>query len=158
MKFRKSAAETLRDNLAAHELYSQLSGKPIPDHIPRPAPKQERKPHGFDGKPLERDVKKAIVKELRKHAAVTSVLVNVSGMAESANGRMYQVGIRGKLDLSIKLRCGRWGELEVKRPGFSPKPHQYERMKTVRAQGGFADWACSVEQAVLIIEGWHYLK
>lgn len=108
-----------------------------------------RKP---SAKPKEASVLKAIIDALRTHPKVASVERNQSGVFREGE-RWIRVGSKGKLDLTVYLRDGRYMELEVKRPGEKLSDHQIERIRKIRQGGGLADWARSVEQARAIIEG-----
>ena len=161
MKFRKSAAETLRDNLAAHEHYAAMTGKPIPDHIPRPAAKQER--HA-SGKPLEADVISGVADLLRVHPLVEIAVRMNSGMVYNDNGAPVwfvrfikpRSGMRMPDFLAI-LKGGIVCAIECKRPDWRGPKDDREReqdqfLLAVRKAGGRAGFATSVDMALRIIE------
>jgi hypothetical protein len=148
-RFHKSLRDAKREAAAGLEFYAKLSGKPTPPELITAdlAKPRKYKPQGAHGRPLEKNIRAAVVKALRAHPLVASVSVNFSG-----NMGGYYIGIRGKGDLSVKLRNGRWGEIELKVPGRKPTPVQLNRLEHVRRIGGFAGWAVSVEEAVRIVE------
>ncbi len=115
-------------------------------------PVRERAPRKPSGKPLERDVLKAIIKALRKHPNVVRVERNQSGVFREGK-RWINVGSKGKADLTVYLRDGRYAEIEVKRPGGKVSEAQFKRMYAIRAAGGLAGIAESVEDAFNIIHG-----
>lgn len=151
---------SLRDQrLAAKralDFYADSFGKPrLEIHIPE---KRERKPRPMRGvdidavhrKPLESQVLKAIVQRLRLDPRVASVERNQSGVFREGN-RFIRVGTRGKLDLTVYLRDGRYCEIEVKRHGRKPEPHQQARIDSIRAAGGIAGYATTPEEALAIL-------
>lgn len=114
-------------------------------------PKRVRKPRGTaSGVPLERDVLKQIIRALRADPRVAMVERNQSGLFQDGN-RYIRVGSRGKLDLTVLLTSGRYAEIEVKRPGRKPDPHQLERIEAIRKNGGIAGYATSPEQALELL-------
>ena len=163
MKFRKSAAETLRDNLAAHEHYAAMTGKPIPDHIPRPGAKQTRTPHVPS--PLdEAAISKAIWSLLQSHPLVVLAVRINSGAARSDDGAHVQFhrwckpksGMRMSDDVCV-LRGGIICCIEVKRgdwrgPSGDREREQDQFLLAVRKAGGRAGFATSVDMALRIIE------
>lgn len=103
-----------------------------------------------DSRPLERNVLKAVVKALRADPRVARVQRNTSGVFQEG-GRIIRVGSRGLLDLTIFLKSGAYAEIEIKRPGGKPEPHQAERIATIRASGGIAGYATSAEEALALL-------
>jgi hypothetical protein len=102
--------------------------------------------------PLERDVLKAVVDALRLDPRVARVERNQSGVFQDGS-RYIRVGTRGKLDITVYLKDGRYIECEVKR---SPnirllRPSQAQRIKEIRASGGLAGWCWNVESALALI-------
>lgn len=115
------------------------------------APKRIQRAQGSDGRPLERNVLKAVIKALRGDPRVSRVERNQSGMFQDGD-RIISVGARGKLDLTIYLRSGRYMELEVKRDGKTqPSGEQRARITKIKAAGGLADWCWSVESALAVL-------
>jgi hypothetical protein len=145
--------QTKRDHIlalnAADRFYAGMAGKePL---FQQPVPKQ-RTPRAIrpSGIPLERDVIKAVVKILRYDHRVSRVERNQSGVFQDGN-RYIRVGMKGKLDLTVYLKSGRYIEIEVKRPGAKPAPHQAARIAEIRAQGGLAGYCWSVESALALL-------
>lgn len=95
---------------------------------------------------------RAVMQALRMHPSVASVERNQSGVFQEGN-RVIRIGSRGKLDLTVYLRDGRYIEIEVKR---SPdvkllSAAQLERIRSIRANHGLAGWCWSVESAIALI-------
>lgn len=101
--------------------------------------------------PLERTILAAIRKALAVHPRVAMVERNQSGVFMDGD-RHVRVGSVGKLDLSVVLRTGQYGELEVKRPGGRMSNAQKQRLSRVRAAGGFAAMVTSVNEAIAAVE------
>jgi hypothetical protein len=117
-------------------------------------PKRHRVRRPVDGKPAapyERDVLAQIIKVLRLDPRVSRVERNQSGVFQDGN-RYIRVGVRGKLDLTVYLKSGRFAEIEVKRD-FKTKPdaHQLERIAQIKREGGISGWAWSPESALAIL-------
>lgn len=120
-------------------------GIPLRNEI---APKRTRRAAGSDGRPLERDILKAVMKALRLDHRVASVERNQSGVFQDGN-RYIRVGSKGKLDLTVYLKTGRYLELEVKRDRHAhPTREQMERIDSIKRSGGLAGWCWSVESAL----------
>lgn len=117
-------------------------------------PKRARVRRPVDGKPAapyERDVLTKIIKALRSDPRVARVERNQSGVFQDGN-RYIRVGVKGKLDLTVYLKTGRFAEIEVKRDEKTkPDPHQLERIATIKREGGIAGWAWSAESALAIL-------
>lgn len=146
---RPTYREILIRNKAALDFMAAAAGKPCLD-ITIPPPPKKRAPRTASGKPLERDVLKAIVQALRLDPRVSRVERNQVGVFQEGN-RYIRVGSKGKLDLTVYLKSGRYAEIEVKRPGEKPKPHQQDRIDSIRAAGGIAGYATSIEEAQAIL-------
>lgn len=139
---------------AAHRFMASLSPKPgaaeIAEQFCRPVPK-ERAPRAPSGRRLEKSALKEVFAALRGDPRVARVERNTSGVFRDGD-RYVSVGVRGKLDLSVYLKSGRWGEIEVKRDERAkPKPHQEARISRVRAEGGFAGVAWDAESALKLL-------
>jgi hypothetical protein len=150
---RRSLRESLLESRRGLEHYAILSGRPTPPEfrqIAVPPEPKKRKPAGANGKPLERDVLKRIIVALRADPRVALVQRNQSGVFQEGN-RYIRVGSRGLLDLTVYLHGGRFAEIEVKRPGGKPEPHQAERIATIRANGGIAGYATSPAEALALL-------
>jgi hypothetical protein len=136
-----------------------MYGKPeVAASLVQPLPKRRKQKADMRGvdidaihrKPLERDVLKAVVQVLRLDRRVARVERNQSGVFQDGN-RFIRVGVRGKLDLTVYLKSGKYLELEVKRPGGKPEPHQQKRIDDIRAAGGLAGCATSIEEALELL-------
>lgn len=147
---RPSVREMREASYKAHQFYSAMSGKPLPDFVQQPAPAEQRAPRKTSTKTPERVVLKAIIQALRNDPRVASVLRNQSGVFRDGN-RFIRVGTRGLLDLTVYLHGGRFAEIEVKRPGGKPEPHQAERIAAIRANGGIAGCATSADEALALL-------
>ena len=166
---RKSLRDTLTDNLAAFK----SNGRPADpvraarydgqvarweEQIASLGPKRERKPRvpGVDidrahkNTPLERNVIKAAMQALRLDRRVARVERNQSGVFQEGD-RWIKVGVRGKLDITIYLKDGRYIEAEAKRPGKKPEPHQKARIEQIKRDGGMAGWFDSIETALALL-------
>lgn len=116
----------------------------------REVPK-ERAPAKPSGKPLERDVLKAVMQALRWDPRVARVDRNQSGVFQDGN-RYIRVGSKGKLDLTVYLKSGKFAEIEVKRgPGEKLRERQAQRIEEIRAAGGIAGWCWSIESALALL-------
>jgi hypothetical protein len=114
-------------------------------------PLRQRSSPGFDGRPLERDVLKAIIQALKLDRRVASVERNQSGVFQDGK-RYIRVGTKGKLDLTVYLKDGRYAELEVKRDQrTTPEEHQLQRIEHIKRSGGIAGWCWSLESALAIL-------
>ena len=100
--------------------------------------------------PLEREVLKAVTKALRADPRVARVERNQSGTFREGE-RWIKVGTRGKLDLTVYLKSGRYMEIEVKRPGGKPDPRQALRIEAIKREGGLAGWCWSAESALALL-------
>jgi len=151
---RRERIEAVNRGLRA---WGVMYGKPeVAEALQQQLPKQRTpRMRGVDidrvhRKPLERDVLKAIVQRLRLDPRVARVERNQSGVFQDGN-RYIRVGVRGKLDLTVYLKSGAYLELEVKRPGGKPEPHQQKRIDDIRASGGLAGYATSPEEAIKLL-------
>ncbi len=107
-------------------------------------------PQGTSDRPLEREVLKQVTRALRSDPRVVRVERNQVGLFQDGN-RYIKVGTKGKLDLTVYLCNGRYAEIEVKRPGGKPKPHQAARIAEITAEGGIAGWCWDVPSALAIL-------
>ena len=148
---RKSFQDTLRANNRALAFMAAASGKtPIQSEV-REKRKRVQRPGGQRSTiPLERQVLKAVYAFLHHHPRVAFVDRRQSGLLQSED-RMIRVGKPGILDLSGMMKGGRYFEIEVKRPGLFPTELQWKRIYMIRASGGIADTATSVEDAQRIL-------
>jgi hypothetical protein len=114
-------------------------------------PLRQRSTPGADGRPLERNVLKAVIKALRADPRVARVERNQSGVFLDGD-RTITVGSKGKLDLTVFLTSGKYIEVEVKRDMKTlPKAHQWQRIKQIREAGGLAGWCWNVPSAIALL-------
>lgn len=152
---RISLRERLERNHATLSFYAKGAGKPPP---PKPAllvameeRAARRRPRSASGRPLERDVLKAVIQALKLDRRVSSVERNQSGVFQDGE-RYIRVGTRGKLDLTVYLKDGRYAELEVKRDARTkPEEHQLRRIEAIRRDGGIAGWCYDVPSALAVL-------
>lgn len=150
---RLSLREQFQQSHAGQSFYAKMAGKPPP---PLPElltmPKRQVSAPGSDGRPLERDVLKAVIAALRADPRVASVERNQSGVFQDGN-RYIRVGSKGKLDLTIYLKSGKYIEAEVKRePNVKLLSEaQSQRIKDIRAAGGMAGWCWNVDSAIALL-------
>jgi hypothetical protein len=140
----------------AFDAWGAMFGKPevaesLKTKLP-PKRSQVRRPvDGRPAAPYERDVLVQIIKALRADPRVARVERNQSGVFQDGN-RYIRVGVRGKLDLTVYLKTGRFAEIEVKRDAKTkPDPHQLERIAAIKREGGIAGWAWSAESALAVL-------
>lgn len=155
--FRPSLAQTKRANQRAMDLYAACSDKPRFDVGANPARHPAQSPRGSTGKPLERDVQRAVLAFLRKHPAVAFAGRLNSGSAQLQDGRpiwFHTLGT-GAPDIigAMKRGCA-WLAIEVKRPGSKPRPDQVAWLQAIADAGGCAGWVDCVEDAQRIVGEW----
>lgn len=154
--FRKSLAATKRANQFATDLYWTGEGERIDLRAPaarQPSPT----PRGSTGKPLERDVQRAVLAFLKAHPAVAFAGRLNSGSAQMQDGRpiwFHTLGA-GAPDIvgAMKRGCA-WLAIEVKRPGAKPRPEQVAWLQEITDAGGCAGWVDCVEDAERILREW----
>ena len=100
---------------------------------------------------LEKHVLKAVLQFLRAHPAIASVERSQSGVFQEGN-RTVRVGFVGKLDVTFMTKTGRYGEVEVKRPGMKPSIAQTARIEKIRSNGGISGYVTSVDEMQALIE------
>lgn len=132
-----------------------------PEEIPE-QPKR-RRPGSFPKpRPLEKDIKTAIVQCLKLHPAVIPESVTVVGVSGGQIMRRdgsltpwRRWGEPGTPDLVGRLRDGRKFRIEVKTPARRREvsEEQREMLDETIAAGGIAGVATSVEEAIAIVEG-----
>jgi hypothetical protein len=149
---RPTLRESLESSKRAQDFYAAMAGKPPIESklLRRWAEAQRAAPRRDHSKPLERSVLKAITQALRLDRRVARVERNQSGLFREGD-RFIRVGSRGKLDLTVYLKSGRYVEIEVKRPGGKPEPHQQQRIDAIRASGGLAGCATSIDEALALL-------
>lgn len=153
-------ARTHREQLeraqAVSDFYADSAGKPRMQSalLAKLPPKRHRIVRPVDGRPampLERDVLLQIIKALRADPRVARVERNQSGVFREGN-RFIRVGVKGKLDLTVYLKSGRFAEIEVKRSEkVKPEVHQVARIQEIKREGGIAGWAWSAESALALL-------
>lgn len=113
-------------------------------------PKRDKVRRPVDGKPvgrLEKHVLADVLQALRQDPRVALVERTQSGLFQD-NDRYIRVGTPGKLDITLMLVGGRYGEIECKRPGGKPDERQQRRIDAIRRNGGIAGCATSAEEAL----------
>lgn len=149
---RLSLREMLEASHRARSYYAASSDKPappLPERLVKMGTKRTYKP---SGKPLERDILKEVMRDLRADPRVARVDRNQSGVFQEGN-RHIRVGSRGKLDLTVYLRDGRFVEIEVKRApqvGLLSEA-QRERIRSIKAEGGIAGWCWNSASAIALL-------
>jgi hypothetical protein len=99
---------------------------------------------------LETDIQKGILAYLNLFGFFWKVQIN--GLYDRQTGRWRKTGMKGTSDIIGVLRGGRFMSVEVKRPGNEPTLHQLLFMQRVRAAGGIAIVASSVENVSHILQ------
>lgn len=113
---------------------------------------RKRRPAVRDpSKRYEADVLRDILSALRKHPRVARVERRQSGVFRDGE-RWIGVGRRGDPDITGILKGGRAFAIEVKRPGEEPNELQARRLEEIKAAGGVAGCAHSVEEAHAIVD------
>ena len=155
VRFRPKLRDTVKATMAHLAAFGDIPAELQASHDTLVAglPKQRgpRAPSKPSGKPLERDVLRAILRALKNHPLVAMVQRRQSGVFREGD-RFVRVGKRGEADVSGILKGGRSFAIEVKRPGGKPSELQTEFIRCVIAAGGVAGVATSVEEALAIIE------
>ena len=98
--------------------------------------------------PLEAEVLPAVLDVLRWHPAVAWVERMNRGGFVNPSGQYVNFGFEGMSDLTGQMRDGRRLEVEVKRPGRKPTNEQRKYLERVRAAGGVAFYATSVDDVI----------
>jgi len=126
-----------------------------------PAQPKRRRP-GTAKRPVVReiDIQRAILTALSMHPRVARIeRINVmAGRLIGRDGkpsRFMRSCLRGRVDLDGFMTDGRVIAIEVKRPSTRNTVTDEQRayLDQVAAAGGIAGVACSVEEAVAIVEG-----
>jgi hypothetical protein len=126
-----------------------------------PAQPKRRKPGTVRRvEPREVELQKLILAALRLHPKVARIERTNTGAGrflrrDGTAGRFVRFGFAGQSDLSGMSKCGRVIAIEIKRRSTrnDVSEHQRAYLDQVRAAGGFAGVACSVEDAYEILEG-----
>lgn len=68
-------------------------------------------------------------------------------------GAIVHVGIHGESDIDgFRRGDAKAYFLEVKLPGYKPRPDQYAFLDAMKRMGAIAGWCTSVEEAINIVE------
>ena len=150
---RKSLSDTIRANQRALNHMAAMAGvEPHPDLVQAVAPKRKRRTRSASGKPLERNILKAVLDALRHHPRVAFADRRQSGVFVDGE-RHIRVGSVGVGDISGMLKVsGRYFEIEVKTETGKATDAQITRMNMIWDAGGIAGIARSVEAALTILE------
>ena len=103
-----------------------------------------------DTGPSEAQVLKSVLAYLRRHPLIASVERSQSGVFRDGD-RHIRVGFVGKLDVTFMTKQGRYGEIEVKRPGKNPTEAQAERIAKIKANGGISGFVTSIEETAALL-------
>lgn len=149
MRGRKTFRETLEANDRALRGYAALAGKPIVhDPLPSVRPPRQRAAPGADGKPLEKDILKAILGYLHLCPAVVFAGRFNQGTMEEGGRFVRMSTITGFPDVHGMLVGGRAFYVEVKRHNGRVEPHQQRFIDKVIAGGGIAFVARSLDDVI----------
>ena len=148
LRSRPSRRDVLLANKAALDGLSRMAGREPEPFLTRiPDPPKPRKP---SGKRLEKHALREILAGLRSHPHVAFCLRMQSGLFENED-RTIRVGTVGLPDIIGMLRGGVFFGIEVKGEGGTPSVHQYAWIDRIRAAGGKAGFAWSLDDALEII-------
>lgn len=148
----RRGARSLRDTMLANKRaldYMADNAQKPRMNIAIPPPPRQRKP---SGKPLERDVVRAVMDMLRRHPKVGFVHRLQSGLLDQGE-RMIRVGSVGMPDLCGVLKGGRAFYIEIKTADGVVTDAQNHMIDILQHAGAACGIARSVEQALAIIEG-----
>lgn len=107
--------------------------------------------------PLEKDIQRVILAALRLHPKVARIERTNTGAGQFIRngkvGRFVRFGFPGQPDLTGLARDGRVIAIEIKRPSTrnTVSAEQRAYLDQVRAAGGYAGVATSVEEAFAIL-------
>lgn len=149
-RFARSFRDQLRAANAADRHYAAMFGKE-PAFQNAVKPKRERAPSVPDvnAPPMERDVLKAVWKFLAHHPKVAWCCRVNSGMLQLDEDRFIRFNTkRGMSDIIGQMRDGRFLAVEVKREGAVLLEHQEDFLNEVRANGGIAFVARSIDDCI----------
>ena len=150
----KTLKETRRANDAALNFYAVTFGKgPRFDLEPVAAvtPARDRKPQAGP----EAGVLSAVLKVLSIHPAVAWVRRMNTGafkIGEGRSARFFRAGFVGCSDIIGQMKDGRFLAIECKSASGKLSEAQINFIDTVRASGGVAGMARSIDDALLIIK------
>ena len=154
---RRTFRKPLRDTMHSNQAIMRALGVPE-DKLQTPASlahldKQKRSYAKRQvSEDSERSVLKQIIAALNAHPLVVFVWREQSGVFGEGN-RVVTVGFRGKPDLIGMLRTGHFFAIECKNSkGGKESPEQAYYLSLIRAGGGLAGFASSVDDAIAIVE------
>ena len=147
---RKTLRDTLADNNRADAWLAAMYGKRPQAQSALP-PQRVKRTRSASGKPLEKHVLRAVLDALRHHPKVAWVARMQSGLFMQ-DDRMIRVGYRGLPDIVFMLKGGRLGCVECKSESGRLTSEQQSTIELIRAHGGCAGVARSVEDAIAILE------
>lgn len=144
---KRNPRQSLRNQLADSErwnnFYAVMAGiDPVP--LPIQLPEKRAYTKRTDTGPTEAQVLKSVLSFLRSHPQIATVERSQSGMFIEGNRRI-RVGFVGKLDVTFMTKQGRYGEIEVKRPGGKPTDAQAARIEKIKAGGGISGCVTCIE-------------
>lgn len=176
--FKPSLQDQRRASLAAqqamaHDGMSDAAKRHLAEFAATVKPKQIRAKSGGDGRRLESDIQREIIKFLLQHPMVVMVERINSGAVYGEQGnfirfhtvmlpKCYQkFGAVRVVDLNVMLHDGRRMAIECKRDGWSRPTDQREReqgnyLSLIRSRGGIGIFAASVEdvRVALVANGY----
>ena len=107
---------------------------------------------------LETQTETSIVNAIREYLEMVgciAVRINAGAVVvspgEGKSRRLYRGAPAGTSDILGCLPGGRFFAIEAKRPGMKPTEKQSAFLESVRATGGIAGVACSVEEAAEVL-------
>jgi len=146
---RMSLREKMQKNKAALDFMADMAEKDRLEFDIPPPPKK-RGPRKPSDVPLEKEVLADVLQALRMDPRIALVERAQSGVFQDGD-RHIRVGTPGKLDITLMLVGGRYGEIEVKRPGKKPDERQANRIEAIKRNGGIAGYATSAEEALALL-------
>ena len=150
--------EARQSNRLMEAMYGDIrrdKGVPLGISIDDPVRKQRaaRKP---SGKPMERDILKAIMQLLQRHPKVARVWRQNSGtFSRQYKGKTHYIRAntaKGMADIMGVLKSGRSLAIEVKSPTGLVAAHQHEFLNSIATAGGLAFVARSVDDVIKKLE------
>lgn len=106
---------------------------------------------------LATETEMSIVNAIREYLEMVgciAVRINAGAIVVPGEGksrRLYRGAPAGTSDILGCLPGGRFFALEAKRPGMKPTNKQKAFLESVRAAGGIAGVACSIEEAARLL-------
>lgn len=149
---RISLRERIERNNATDRFYAAAAGVEPRAQTELP-PKRDRVKRPADGKPalpLEKHVLAECLAALLADPRVAIAERAQSGLFQDGD-RYIRVGTPGKLDISLMLVGGRYGEIECKREGKFPDERQWKRIYLIRNNGGIAGCAHNAAEAIALL-------